>query len=259
GFLFIPIKDIYTFEMGPSNQRTFMVNGVRVDGAIALEEGFHPYHIIYEGRDGPYGLPFMVRPQHGEAYIPPDGHLATTVSPEHLRLVMATYGRGEVGRNDLAIVRENLVANGDFEESQGKDPRVWRMECWQAPGTLCRYGTLDGEAVTGRRFGYIVQEGPADCRWVQDVLLKPRTRYRLSGWIKVKDVPQEGPGAYLQVEGTHLKTSAVKGTTGWRFVEATIQTGGKPILGKVLCRLGDYGAPTQGTVMFDRIVLQEGN
>lgn len=258
GFLFVPADDIYTFSAGSSGRVTLTIADVPVTGAISLTAGFHPFRIFYEVKEGPYGLPFMVRPRQGEAYILPDIHIAPVASSEHFRSVMAAYG-GSVAASGTSLgVRENLAANGDFEEVRGKDPQVWRMECWQAPGVNCRYGTAEREAVSGRRSAFIVHDGPADCRWVQDVLLKPRTRYRLSGWIRVKDVPRDGPGAYLQVEGTPLKTVSVKGTTGWRYVETMIKTGGQPVVGKLLCRLGDYGAPTQGTALFDGVVLHEG-
>lgn len=152
--------------------------------------------------------------------------------------------------------RNELVQNGGFETTDKGLPVGWKSRMWCAPGTTAETGVDSANVREGTTCAVIRGEAPCDARWFQSVKLRRSRVYRLSGWIKTVDVGPEGGGAYLMVEGAHIKTRPLFGTHDWEYVEAI----GTLVSGRddadVVCRLGDYGQPSRGTAYFDDLHLQ---
>lgn len=151
----------------------------------------------------------------------------------------------------------NLLRNGGFEDVEEGGPRYWRIEEWRGPETKCWYEADGSWACEGRYSARMLHEGPADSRWVQNVEVKPRTHYLLSGWVKTRGVGADGAGVFLQIDGTKIRTEAVQSNQGWRFLTADGVTARKQREVKVQCRMGDYGRPNSGEVWFDDVRLRE--
>ena len=94
----------------------------------------------------------------------------------------------------------------------------------------------------------------------QKVKVKPNTKYRLSGYIKTKDVltvKREGKdGASLAVGGGFVKTPPVTKTKSWTRVTHEFATGGETEI-EVGPRLGFFSALTTGTAWFADLSLDE--
>ncbi len=86
---------------------------------------------------------------------------------------------------------------------------------------------------------------------------EPDTDYRLSAWIKTRDVRnvRNGRGAQLNVHATagQPRTDAVVGTSDWRRVEITFNSGNLDRI-SVNCLFGGWGLST-GTAWFDDVEL----
>jgi putative membrane-bound dehydrogenase-like protein len=97
---------------------------------------------------------------------------------------------------------------------------------------------------------------PSDSGVAVTVPVKPRTRYRLSGWIKTLDhrPTGNGPGAMLNIHGGE-RTQAVKGNTDWTEVATEFDSGNRTQL-LIHSLFGGYGGGT-GTVLFDDVSLTE--
>lgn len=152
--------------------------------------------------------------------------------------------------------------NGDFEEDGG-----WVLN---AAASLVDVG------YRGRRSLQIIPAKNADHRYAQSdkFELKPQTRYRLSGWIKISgDFPDTGEQLKQPLISISLATEqerawaglASGGTNGccagkeelktdvWQLYEGELVTGCESRYGKVMCQLNDSSI----TVWFDDIIVEE--
>src|SRR3954463_5457901 len=87
--------------------------------------------------------------------------------------------------------KPNLLTNASFEEEQ-KD---WAFNCWHKKGTA----TIDTVEKKDGQASIRIDNatGGDDSFLKQTIAVKPKTRYRLSGYIKTKDVVGKGAGATL--------------------------------------------------------------
>ena len=117
----------------------------------------------------------------------------------------------------------NLLPNPSFEEVAPVGVRGWRSRAWQgeehAGWNVKPNGRNGGQCLT------IGSEKGTDAAWTTTVTAKPHTFYRLSGWIKTKDV-RGAVGALLNIQNMqHVRTSRVTGTKDWTRVSTVFRTG----------------------------------
>ena len=154
----------------------------------------------------------------------------------------------------------NLLKNGDFEK--GTDG--WKFEAWyDRIAKAVKDPSISHQRHSSVR---IDQPNPTDSSLNQAVTLKPGTRYRLTGWIKTRDVVKPNiakqrpgnEGASLTILGGYEKTRSVIGTNDWTFVSLDFTTKAKTEL-KIGCSPGHYGKLVTGTTWFADISLVEIN
>jgi hypothetical protein len=96
----------------------------------------------------------------------------------------------------------------------------------------------------------------------QVVTVKAHTTYRLSGYVKVKDVQEIGgngnAGANLIVGSTRIATRAIQGTDDWQEISTEFNTEDKTAL-RVGPAVGFYGLKVSGTAWFSDMSLAEVN
>lgn len=91
--------------------------------------------------------------------------------------------------------------------------------------------------------------------WAQLIRTKKNTYYRISGWIKTKDVGSQARGAAIRaVDGRDWPQ--VKGSTDWTRVENVFFSGSRDVL-VLTAGLGEYFDRNVGTAWFDDIALEE--
>src|SRR5262249_13230592 len=103
-----------------------------------------------------------------------------------------------------------------------------------------------------------------DARLYQRVSVKPATKYKLTGWVKCKDVNIVQPGgtigACLCIDyisaGNDLKTQSLKGSHDWTPLIVEFDSGSRNSI-DVEVRLGWYGSTCRGTAWFDGLELIE--
>ncbi|RBP46551.1 carbohydrate binding protein [Roseimicrobium gellanilyticum] len=146
--------------------------------------------------------------------------------------------------------RPDLLTNAGFEN--GMDG--WTFGCHQKKGEAA----LDTEVKrNGNASLRITNAGGDDSFLKQAVKIKPKTRYRLSGYIKTKDVVVKGgQAATLALEGGFESSDSVKGTNSWKkfdfeFDSAALETA------KVGPRLGGHSSMAVGTAWYDDLKLIE--
>jgi hypothetical protein len=170
---------------------------------------------------------------------------AVTLPPHSLTLLELTR----------APSAEPLLANGGFEEAGAPErPDGWQAMQWGEGVYQATWS--DEHPHAGRRCALLRSETGADCAWTQHVEVEPHTLYRLSGWIRTRDVvPGTGRGAFLNVQEVQGPTTRVLvGGTDWTSVEMTFDSGSHQTV-QINCLLGGWGR-SSGAAWFDDVSLE---
>ena len=149
----------------------------------------------------------------------------------------------------------NLISNPSFEEQSDGRPAGWRTSTHSGRGQL----TLADIGRTGARSAKISSEPGGDISWAVRVPVKPRTEYKLTGWIKTEKVQKLGRanGALLNVhelqDPVRGGTKALSGDNDWTQVQLNFNSGQMREV-TINCLFGGWGRAT-GTAWFDDIEL----
>jgi hypothetical protein len=146
--------------------------------------------------------------------------------------------------------RPDLLINAGFESGQ----EGWAFNCHKDKGSVA----VDKDVKrTGEASIRIENSGGDDSFLKQAVKVKPKTRYRLSGYIKTKDVEVKGgQAATLALEGGFESTESAKGTGSWKKFDFEFDSGTLDTI-KVGPRLGGHSSAAVGTAWYDDLKLIE--
>lgn len=159
---------------------------------------------------------------------------------------------------DVAIAKsspaDNLLANPSFSDGKEK-PEGWDFRDWNNTRTNAQWRIVQsgrtGRCVTIRSTNH---KG-TDSAWTARVTVKPNTFYRLSGWIRTKDVTG-AQGALLNIQNMqHVKTRPIKGTSDWTQVSTVFRTAENPTQLEINCLFGGWGQST-GQAWYDDITVE---
>jgi hypothetical protein len=165
--------------------------------------------------------------------------------------------RDDAGGGGVGAEAQNLLVDGSFEDATGRN---WRLTSWRKQEGS-RVVSLDRRNLREGKASLLLTTDQADDVSVaQKVLVKPNTRYRLSGWIKTEDVRVvEAGGAFgasLSVLGGFEASGSVTGTQDWKRVDVDFKTGNRDSI-DVAARLGHIRSTATGRAWFDDLVLVE--
>ncbi|MBM3310219.1 MAG: hypothetical protein FJY80_01795, partial [Candidatus Aminicenantes bacterium] len=152
---------------------------------------------------------------------------------------------------------KNLVANPSFEDVEKGVPAGWRTANFggRSAAAAVEYTVEEAVARTGRRSARISSSSGADAAFQIVVPVEPYAKYRLSGWVKTKDVvPGRSRGALINLHGLDVQTPAVSGAQDWTRVEVAFDSGANDAV-TVNCLFGGWGRAT-GTAWWDDIALE---
>src|ERR1035438_2424442 len=80
----------------------------------------------------------------------------------------------------------NLLPNPSFEEKAGDSVKGWRSRAWS--GETNTQWRVESPGRTGKQSVSVGSEKGADAAWTATVAVERDAFYRLSGWIKTKEV-----------------------------------------------------------------------
>ena len=149
----------------------------------------------------------------------------------------------------------NLLRNPSFEEGPRDALEGWQPRAWRDSQKNAQWG-VDPSGRTGRcvTIGSANEKG-ADAAWTARVTVKANTFYRLSGWIRARDV-RGATGALLNVQNMQsVRTPAVRGTCDWTRVSAVFRTAAGPLEIEVNCLFGGWGEST-GQAWYDDVAVE---
>jgi len=174
----------------------------------------------------------------------------------------------------------NLLVNGDFKKgTEGWDLHAWagqgqtavaqpgqalvdQLKPTGAPGQPAPDPAETHDGKPSIRLENISYDDAA--LW-QKVKVKPATRYRLSGWVKTKNVEwkeknakefNQKRGASLCIQGGFEKSESIGHAKGWTHLTYDFASGTRSEL-VIGARLGFYSSPVKGTAWFSDISLVE--
>jgi hypothetical protein len=148
--------------------------------------------------------------------------------------------------------RGNLIVNANFE----RGAYGWELINFGLDGTM----EMDSTVLHNGRPTLRVDAFGTMTFARQVVTVKAHTTYRLSGYVKVKDVQEIGgtgeAGANLIVGSTRIATRAVNGTEDWQEVSIEFNTKDKTAI-RVGPSVGFYARKVSGTGWFSEMSLTE--
>lgn len=146
----------------------------------------------------------------------------------------------------------NLLPNPSFEEKAGGEICGWKRRAWS--GEENGRWTVDSPGRTGSRCLSISSERGTDAAWTAVVTVKPNSFYRLSGWIRTKDL-RGAVGALLNIQNLQqVRTPSVTGTRDWTRVATVFRSGEAGEL-EINCLFGGWGQST-GQAWYDDVCLE---
>jgi DUF1680 family protein/alpha-L-arabinofuranosidase len=145
-----------------------------------------------------------------------------------------------------------MIGNPSFETAINNRPANWDRRTYNGRG---EFNYVEGGR-TGKRAVYLSSENGADIGWLTSVPVKPRSKYKLTGWIKTEDVDAgSGKGALFNLHNIQpAQTPAVTGTKDWTKVELVFDTGERAAV-EINCLFGGWGLST-GKALYDDVSLE---
>lgn len=222
---------------------------VRLAALLALSE------MPVAEKVGPVIVEMLQRVENSEDRWIPDA--ATAAAARHdasfLNAVLASF-KPAAGANSSAATAENVIPNSSFETVNEGRPANWRTVNHSGRGQF----EVAEQGRTGKGVKISSDQG-ADSSWAVRVPVKPRTEYRLTGWIKTEGVRKIG-GAHGAMFNIHELQDPVRGATkaligdnDWTQVQLNFNTGEMREL-TVNCLFGAWGRAS-GTAYFDDVQL----
>ena len=148
-----------------------------------------------------------------------------------------------------STAKPNLLTNSSFEDGQNG----WEFSSAHKQGSV----TVDTvEKHEGKSSIRIENPAGDDSFLKQTVTVKPKTRYRLTGYVKTKDVVVKGAGATISLAGGFEHTEALSGKQSWKKVSFEFDSGAMNTI-QIGPRLGHYSTMAMGVAWFDDLQLVE--
>lgn len=146
----------------------------------------------------------------------------------------------------------NLLPNPSFEEQARGGVRGWKSRAWS--GEQNGRWQAESPGRTGAQCLSIRSEKGTDAAWTTTVTVQPGTFYRLSGWIRTRDV-RGAVGALLNIQNMQqVRTPRVRGTRDWTQVTTVFRAGEATEL-EINCLFGGWGEST-GQAWYDDVALE---
>jgi putative membrane-bound dehydrogenase-like protein len=224
---------------------------VRLAALLALSE-MPPSELV-----GPVVVEMLQRPENsGDRWIP---DAATAAAARHdvsfLKAVLASFKPTATSSSSEAASSGNLITNASFETQSDNRPSGWRTVTHSGRANFA----VADQARTGSRSVKVSSEQGADASWAVRVPVKPRSEYRLTGWIKTEGVKKIG-GAHGAMFNIHELqdpvsggTKALVGDNDWTEVALNFNSGEMTEI-TINALFGAWGRAT-GTAYFDDVQL----
>lgn len=152
-----------------------------------------------------------------------------------------------------------LVENGGFEQlDEYHDPEKWYESTYHDEPGYSRLMITDEKAHSGTYSAMVENASLNDARFITTAAVKPNRYYRLSGYVLVESMGEEGNGANFGLEDIASSSVGLYDTNGeWQYLEWYGKTGPGQRSLTFGVRVGGFGGESIGRAYFDDISLVE--
>lgn len=185
-----------------------------------------------------------------------DGALAAAAKHD-AGFLLAVLGARLDAPTPAPTAPRNLLPNSSAESLKNGEPEGWNRVTYSGKAEF----SVASEGHTGAHSFQMSSKEGADASWSATVAVKPRTQYRLTGWLKTQDLQpaRGGRGALFNIHEVQgdppAVTRVLTGTTGWTPLDISFNSGELNAI-TVNCLLGGWGHGI-GTAWFDDLELME--
>lgn len=152
----------------------------------------------------------------------------------------------------------NLLKNASFENVTDGVPDDWSYDAYLKEEHITAYTISDIEAHTGNYSVVLENIEVNHSRWTQTVSVKPKSVYKLSGYVKTEHIGPDATGAHFFVEGVAVTYPQIQDTNGkWEYVHFYAKTGKDQTSITFGASLGGYGSINTGKAYFDDVRLEK--
>ncbi|MEV5030143.1 phospholipid carrier-dependent glycosyltransferase [Paenibacillus sp. LPE1-1-1.1] len=152
----------------------------------------------------------------------------------------------------------NLLTNAGFENVSEGAPAEWQHNAYLKEEHITSYTISDTEAHTGAYSAVLENKEANHSRWTQTITVKPKSIYKLSGYIKAEQIGPDATGAHFFVDGVAVSYPETKDTDGkWAYVHFYAKTGSDQKSITFGASLGGYGAINTGKAYFDDVSIEK--
>ena len=150
----------------------------------------------------------------------------------------------------------NLLKNSGFETLAENSAADWSTYIWEQKNGQYNIVSDNSEKHSGNRSMKINTNYATDIRLKQQVTVNPKTYYKLSAWVKTKNIGEGNKGANISADGILFTSSDLKGDNDWQQIELYGETGKDQKSLTVTIGLGGYGSLNTGTMWVDDISVE---
>ncbi|NIK76929.1 Gpi18-like mannosyltransferase/predicted membrane-bound dolichyl-phosphate-mannose-protein mannosyltransferase [Paenibacillus castaneae] len=152
----------------------------------------------------------------------------------------------------------NLLKNASFENVTNGAPDDWSHDAYLMEEHITAYSLTDSDAHTGQYSAMLENREANHSRWTQTLSVKPKSIYKISGYVKTEGIGPDGAGALLYVDGVAVNYPEVRDTKGkWEHVYFYAKTGKEQKSIVIGASLGGYGSINTGKAYFDDLSVEK--
>ncbi|MGO4547095.1 phospholipid carrier-dependent glycosyltransferase [Paenibacillus sp. 2TAB23] len=152
----------------------------------------------------------------------------------------------------------NLLVNAGFEQVTDNAPAQWQHDAYLKEENITSYTISSSEAHTGTYSAVLENKEANHSRWTQTIKVKPKTTYKLSGYIKTEQIGADATGAHFFVDGVAVAYPEIKDTNGkWAYVHFYAKSGKDQKSITFGASLGGYGSINTGKAYFDDVSVEK--
>ncbi len=155
-----------------------------------------------------------------------------------------------------ACAEDELISNGGFETLSEGEPDGWYTKAYRNQAGYSRISVTDEKAHGGVYSAMVENASLNDARFIYTASVEPNSMYRLSAYVLVESMEEDGNGANIAIEDIYAFSERLYDTDGeWQLVEWYGETGPEQRELTFGLRVGGYGAESVGKAYFDDVSL----
>ena len=154
--------------------------------------------------------------------------------------------------------KETIVENSSFEDGKGQYPEHWNVIMYNNNHNSSTIEWVSKGAKSGKKCILINNILPSSTILFQEIPIEQNKIYRISCWVKTRNVGQEGKGAFISVLGNDENVKGKQGNIKkWQEYEFHIMTGSDVNIIQLIIGLGDINNYSKGKAWFDDVKVEE--